>query len=64
MAEIVNLRMARKRNARAEKERTASENRAVHGLSKAERQGLKADGDRAKLSLDRHRLERPSGDKA
>ena len=63
MAKIVNLRMARKRNARAEKERKADENRAAHGLPKAERQRLKAEGDRAKTSLDSHRLERPRGDK-
>ena len=34
---VVNLRMARKRKARADKERQAGENRAVHGRSKAEK---------------------------
>jgi len=37
MAEIVNLRTARKRKARAKKEAEAEENRTRHGLSRAER---------------------------
>lgn len=37
MAEIVNLRQARKHKARAEKERQAAENRAKHGRTKVER---------------------------
>ncbi len=38
MADIVNLRMARKHKARAEKERTAEQNRTLSGRSKAERE--------------------------
>ena len=36
MAEIVNLRLARKRKHRAEKERAAAENRQRHGRTAAE----------------------------
>ncbi|HUF44517.1 MAG TPA: DUF4169 family protein [Aestuariivirgaceae bacterium] len=36
MAEIVNLRLARKRKDRGERERTAGENRARFGRSRAE----------------------------
>ncbi|WP_315923799.1 DUF4169 family protein [Mesorhizobium sp. SP-1A] len=38
MAEIVNLRQARKQKARTEKERAAEQNRALHGRPKAERE--------------------------
>lgn len=55
MAEVVNLRMARKRRDRAEKERLASENRARHGQGKAERQVQAADEDRRTATLDAHR---------
>lgn len=62
MAEIVNLRQARKQKARADKERMAEQNRALHGRSKA----VKArDADAAKKSqnlLEGHRRERPAGD--
>lgn len=37
MAEIVNLRMARKARARSEAGQAAAENRAKHGRSKAEK---------------------------
>ncbi|MBD8890543.1 DUF4169 family protein [Roseibium litorale] len=37
-AEIVNLRQARKRKARSEREKTADANRVAFGRSKAERQ--------------------------
>jgi hypothetical protein len=37
MADIVNLRHARKQRARTEKERLAERNRALHGRSKADR---------------------------
>ena len=38
MADIVNLRQARKQKARDEKTRVAEQNRALHGRSKAEKQ--------------------------
>ena len=37
-AEIVNLRKARKVKERADKQRRAAENRALHGRTKAERE--------------------------
>jgi hypothetical protein len=62
MAEIVSLRQARKQKARADKERVAEQNRAVHGRSKAEKT---RDAEAAKKSqsfLEGHRRERPAGD--
>jgi hypothetical protein len=35
MAEIVNLRVARKRRSRLEAEKAAAENRALHGVSRS-----------------------------
>ncbi|MCJ2179260.1 DUF4169 family protein [Novosphingobium sp. 2580] len=43
MAEIVNLRMARKARARAADKMQAAENRALHGQTKAERKATEAD---------------------
>ena len=45
MAEIVNLRMARKRAARSKAERRAAEQRLAHGVSKSERDHAAADRD-------------------
>lgn len=39
MGEIVNLRREKKRRARAEAEALAAQNRALHGRTKAERDG-------------------------
>jgi hypothetical protein len=52
MAEIINLRAARKRKGRAEKETLAAENRASFGRSKPER-GLA----KAKKALEAKRLD-------
>jgi hypothetical protein len=60
MADIVNLRQARKRKARLEKERTASQNRALHGRSKAEKERDRLIGDKAEKFVAGHRRE-PSG---
>lgn len=56
MAEIVNLRRARKQKARDEATRTAEQNRISFGLSKAERTLAKAERDNAASRLDGHRL--------
>ena len=55
MTEIVNLRLARKRKRRADKESTADENRIQHGRSAAEK--AQASDQRALLSnrLEAHR---------
>lgn len=54
MADIVNLRMARKRKARAEREREAAANRAAHGVPKAASDRRKVEEDRARSALDGH----------
>ena len=55
MAEIVNLRQARKRKARAEKEAQAAENRVAFGRPKAERSLGKAQRDIDLRRLEGHR---------
>ena len=52
MAEIVNLRRARKAKARGEKEKTAEANRIVHGTPKNLRDLAKARNDKAARDLD------------
>jgi hypothetical protein len=64
MADIVNLRQARKDRARAERERLAAANRALHGRSKAEK-ALEKDGrERRRAFLDGHRRDRPDDGEA
>jgi hypothetical protein len=62
MAEIINLRLQRKRKARSEKEAAAVEKRAQHGLTKAERERLSAQRKLDLRRLDQHRRDEP-GDK-
>jgi hypothetical protein len=57
MAEIVNLRQARKRKARADKARTAEEKRAVFGRTKDERKRSQRLAEQAERHLDGHRRE-------
>lgn len=52
MAEIVNLRMARKAKARANKGKQAEANRALHGETKAGKTVRKAEAERAARLLD------------
>ncbi len=61
MAEIVNLRLQRKRKARSEKEAAAAEKRAQHGLTKAERERLSAQRKLDARHLAQHRRDE-SGD--
>lgn len=61
MGEVVNLRMVRKRSARVEKERAASENRALHGRGKAQRKADEAERKREATRLDGHRRDGPEG---
>jgi hypothetical protein len=57
MAKVVNLKNARKRRQRAEKEKEADANRAKHGTSKEERDAEEArKGARDRL-LDSHKLD-------
>ena len=55
MAEIINLRQARKQKARAEKEARADENRVAFGRTKAEKNLTKAQRDLARSRLEAHR---------
>ena len=57
MAEIVNLRRARKAKARGEKEREAETNRVQHGVAKPVRDLAKARAEKEKRSIDSHRIE-------
>lgn len=58
MGEVVNLRLARKRKARAEKEQVAERNRTLFGRTKTERILDAAEKDRAREFLDGHRRDR------
>jgi hypothetical protein len=58
MAEVVNLRTARKQKARAEARAEAAANAARHGQSKADRSLQTARTERAARDLDAHRLDR------
>ncbi|QND63916.1 DUF4169 family protein [Mesorhizobium loti] len=60
MADIVNLRQARKQKARDEKVRVAEQNRALYGRSKAEKQRDGLIADKAEKFVAGHRRE-PSG---
>jgi Domain of unknown function (DUF4169) len=57
MAEIVNLRRARKAAKRAEDEKDAAAQRVSHGTPKALRQETEARRDKAKRDLEAHRIE-------
>jgi hypothetical protein len=57
MAEIINLRKARKAKARAENEAEAAENRAKFGRPKDERSQSEASKDLRDRKLDAHQRE-------
>ena len=61
MAEIINLRKARKKKARAEKEAEAAANREKFGRDKAERSQSEAAKDLLDRKLDAHRRESDEG---
>jgi hypothetical protein len=58
MAEIVNLRMARKQAKRRRAELEAAQQRLVHGRSKAAKALQRSRNEKAESELDRHRIER------
>lgn len=62
MADIVNLRQARKQRARDEKARVAQQNRTLHGRSKADKQRDRLMADKAEKFVDGHRLSSPGKD--
>ncbi|WP_018700000.1 DUF4169 family protein [Amorphus coralli] len=57
MAEIVNLRRTRKARKRSEDQERAAENRALHGLTRAEKAAEKSRRDAAGRHVDGHRRE-------
>lgn len=59
MAEIVNLRLARKRRDRQAKETAADANRVLHGLTRVERSKIDAERRSGQTRLDGHRREKP-----
>ncbi|HTV38667.1 MAG TPA: DUF4169 family protein [Xanthobacteraceae bacterium] len=61
MGPIVNLRTVRKQARRRRAEEEAAQNRLAHGLSKAEKALRRSQTDKARESLDRHRIEREDG---
>jgi hypothetical protein len=56
MAEIVNLRRARKQMKREREQKRAERNRLMHGRPKAERQLQTARAEKARREFDGHRL--------
>ena len=62
MAEIVNLRRARKLKGRERSQAEAAQNRAVFGRSKAEKRLTERERTLAEASLDGRRLVTPDGD--
>lgn len=58
MAEILNLRRARKQAKRRQAEQDAAQQRLAHGRSKAEKALQRSRNEKAETELDRHRIER------
>ena len=57
MAELINLRMQRKRAKRRDDEHRAARNRLVHSQSKSQRKLDAAQHEKAKHDLDSHRID-------
>jgi len=57
MAELINLRRARKAKARAQKDVEAEANRVAHGVAKPVRKLAKAKAEKAARELAAHNLE-------
>lgn len=57
MADVVNLRLARKQAKRRHAEQEATQRRLAHGRSKAEKTLQRSQSDQAERALDRHRLD-------
>ena len=62
MAEIVNLRRARKAKTRGERETTATANRILHGAPKLSRKTAGANREKAAHALELHKIERNDKD--
>lgn len=57
MADVINLRTARKRKERSEKEQRAAENRALHGRPKVEKKQTRLEAEKSASFIEAHRLE-------
>jgi hypothetical protein len=57
MAELINLRRARKAKARAEKDKVAEANRVAHGVAKPVKKLAEAQVEKAAKALSGHKLE-------
>ena len=62
MAEIINLRRARKTKEKAEKEQAAEANRILHGTPKQLRNLAEARKEKADQGLSGHKLEKDDSD--
>lgn len=62
MADVINLRTARKAKARAAAAAEADRNRVVHGRTKGEKQAAKLEVEALRKKLDGARREGPSED--
>jgi hypothetical protein len=62
MAEIINLRRAKKQKARAAKEREASSNRVRFGTAKSEQKVTLARSEKDRSALEGKRLDKPLED--
>lgn len=61
MAELINLRVARKRAKRRAADLDAAANRLAHGQGKSQRALDEARAEKAKRDLDRHRIDDGEG---
>ncbi len=61
MGDIINLRTARKQAKRREAEQEAASNRLTHGRAKADRALEQSRDEKARKSLDHHRIETGDG---
>jgi hypothetical protein len=59
MAEITNLRQARKRKQREEKERAAAANRALHGRTRSEADAVRLAQELTERRFSGHRRDAP-----
>jgi hypothetical protein len=62
MADIINLKRARKAKAKADKDKTAEANRLLHGTPKTVRNLAEARKNKADQALFGHKLEKPEDD--
>lgn len=62
MADLVNLRLHRKRKRRADREEQAAQNRVIHGRTRAERVTVAAQNMLERRRLDAGHIERRDAD--